>query len=300
IPDATSLRPASVTLMAWVMFNSGAGTQSIISKPVGAATADSYTLLLNAGNLIGGTTPGGILGVPFNPVVGRWYHLAYSFDDATKVNALYVDGVQVAAQVTSSSISYDNHPILFGADIDNGGPVIWLNGRIDEASIYNLALSSAAIASVYQLGPLGNLPMSSYQRWKLAHLNDPAAPDFGDPDGDGYPTLLEYGLSLSPEIADPAGLPQMSLFDYGSQGRHLRAVLQRDPTHNDITIEVQGSSNLFGLWQNLAASTNGLPFQGVGYVGGDGAGSGIKTVEVRDSVSVTNATQRFLRVKVTH
>jgi hypothetical protein len=142
--------------------------------------------------------------------------------------------------------------------------------------------------------------LAPYEHWKLIHLNDAGAPDTGDPDNDGYSTLLEYGLALLPEIPDPAHLPQMSLFDYGADGKRLRTILQRDPAHNDITVEVQGSNDLLTGWQSLAGSTNGLPFQGIGYVGGDGTGSEIKTVEIRDSASTANAPQRFLRVKVSH
>ena len=93
-------------------------------------------------------------------------------------------------------------------------------------------------------------------------------------------------------------MPQISLFDYGSQGKRLRTILQRDSNHNDVTIEVEEFSNLFGLWEILAASTNGLLFQGAGYVCGAGAGQGLKTVEVRDTQSVTNAPLRFIRVRV--
>ena len=43
------------------------------------------------------------------------------------------------------------------------------------------------------------------------------------------------------------------------------------------------------------------PFTGPGYVAGDSATPGIKTVEVRDTVNILpNTTQRWLRVKVTH
>ena len=47
-----------------------------------------------------------------------------------------------------------------------------------------------------------------------------------------------------------------------------------------------------------------MPFRSVplfpGYVGGDDATPGVKTVEVRDIVNISTATQRWLRVKVMH
>ncbi len=50
----------------------------------------------------------------------------------------------------------------------------------------------------------------------------------------------------------------------------------------------------------LWLATLGAPFTGPGYVGGDDATPGVKTVEVRDLVNLSAATQRWLRVKVTH
>ena len=43
-----------------------------------------------------------------------------------------------------------------------------------------------------------------------------------------------------------------------------------------------------------------LFFSGPGYVGGDSATPGVKSAEVRDIVNISAATQRWLRVKVTH
>ena len=52
--------------------------------------------------------------------------------------------------------------------------------------------------------------------------------------------------------------------------------------------------------ESLRRRAPGVPFTGPGYVGGDSATPGVKTVEVRDTVNVSAVAQRFLRVKVTH
>ena len=303
IPDSASLRPTSVTLEAWVKIYSTNGTELIFAKPLGPGTLDSYGLAIQNGAPLAAICDNSGFGtfISGSPLaLGQWYHLAFTFDNASQQEALYVNGVAVATASAGKSMSYDSHPLLLGADIENGVPSYFLNGQIDEATIYSRALGAGEIAAIYNVGSLGKQVLSAYQRWKLAHLNDVYAPDLGDPDGDGYPTLLEYGLAMFPEIADLPGLPPMNLYDYGAGDKRLRVMLHRDPTHNDVTIQVQASSNLLNGWQNVAGSTNGLPFQGVGYVGGDGSGAGIKTVEIRDSSSVTNASQRFLRIKVTH
>jgi hypothetical protein len=74
---------------------------------------------------------------------------------ATKQQALYVDGVQVAGGAASKSIGYDAQPLLLGRDTENGVPSFFLQGRIDEATIYRRVLSGTEIASVYRAGAAG-------------------------------------------------------------------------------------------------------------------------------------------------
>ena len=55
------------------------------------------------------------------------------------------------------------------------------------------------------------------------------------------------------------------------------------------------------LWTTVTASTLGGVTAGPGYVGGDDATPGLKTVEVRDTADISpTAASRYLRVKVTH
>ena len=79
----------------------------------------------------------------------------------------------------------------------------------------------------------------------------------------------------------------------------MQIFIQRDPTHNDVTLEVQTADSVTGTWNTVATSTLGAPFTGPGYVGGDSATPGTKTVEVRDTADMNTAPQRFMRVKVT-
>jgi hypothetical protein len=135
------------------------------------------------------------------------------------------------------------------------------------------------------------------QVWKTLHLGDAYAADAGDSDHDGLRTLAEYGLGLDPQIPNtPLGA---SAFDY-AEGRRLRMFIGRDPAHNDVTVEVQAADSITGPWTTAAMSTLGAQFSGPGYVGGDDATPGMKTVEVRDTVNISDAAQRFMRVQVTH
>jgi hypothetical protein len=160
IPDAPALRPVSLTLEAWVKFDATSGLRVIFSKPVGTGISDSYALWLQDRSLRGAVGDAAGIGTVlvftnFSPIPGRWYHLAYTFDDSTKQQVLYVDGIQVGTGTASKSAGYDTQPLLLGRDTENGVPNFFLQGRIDEAAIYNRALSPMEIASIYNAGPAG-------------------------------------------------------------------------------------------------------------------------------------------------
>jgi hypothetical protein len=98
----------------------------------------------------------------------------------------------------------------------------------------------------------------------------------------------------------PEGEPFSAAPALYPEGERLRLFVPRDPARNDITLEVQTTGNVAGPWTTIATSMLGAPFTGPGYFGGDSATPGVKSVEIRDTVNVTDAPQRFLRVRVRH
>ena len=139
---------------------------------------------------------------------------------------------------------------------------------------------------------------SPYSTWKATEAGDQFAPDLGDTDRDGLSNLGEYGLLRSPLIPDDAATTAApALYP---EGARLRMFVPRDPARNDITLEVQATGNLLGAWTTIATSTLGAPFTGPGYFSGDAATPGVKSVEVRDTVNLTDTPQRYLRVRMRH
>lgn len=305
IPDAPSLRPTSLTIEGWFLFEQTNGVRLLVSKTVGTGTIDSYALWLQDGILWGvvGQVSGFGPGVqfPFSPTPGQWYHIAFTFDGVTKQQALYVNTALAAIGIGTVVPGYDNHPLVFGCDIDNGAPAWFHNGAIDEVAIYNRVLRADEIASIYYARSAGKRLFFPLETWRLANLGNPDASIVGDFDFDGVVALAEYAFGMSPTLSDVALLPQVSTFDY-PEGRRMRILFPRDPAKNDITIEVQVSSDLSNLmgWTTIASSVYGAPTTGFGYVGGDSAGPGIKQVEVRDIVNMNDAAppRRFVRFRV--
>ncbi|HND50762.1 MAG TPA: Ig-like domain-containing protein, partial [Pirellulaceae bacterium] len=153
VVDSTTLRPSSVTVSAWVNFDSTSGRRAIVSKTVGSGTENSYALWYDAGSLRGvvgdGVTAGAVLSAPFAPIAGRWYHVAYSFDDATDTQKLYVDGAVAATGAQTVGIGYDTHALTLGVEVENQTFGSFFDGRIDEVALYGRALTAGEIASLF-------------------------------------------------------------------------------------------------------------------------------------------------------
>ena len=150
--------------------------------------------------------------------------------------------------------------------------------------------SSAGAISSY------TAPMASEQ-WKQTMLGDPAAPDLGDPDGDGMATILEYALLQHPTVSGNPPPPGIGMFP---EGRRLTMTLQRDPARNDVSIEVLAAPGAAGPWTVVASSVNGAPFSGPGYVSGETAGTAVRTVIIKDSAADPADSRRFMRIRVVH
>ena len=159
VPDSATLRPASVTIEAWVKFFATNGIRIVLVKPLGSGTFDSYGLALQDGAVIAAVADnsgfGPFLTGPANTVTGQWYHLAYTFDDSSKQQVLYVNGIPAASGTANKTMSYDEQPVLLGADVESGVLSFFHHGQIDEASLYNRALTRDEIATIYNAGAAG-------------------------------------------------------------------------------------------------------------------------------------------------
>lgn len=163
VPDSTNFQPANLTVEGWVSFNGYGGLRTLFGKPYGNSYFDSFSVWLQDTTLHGViTTPGGfspILSFALTPQPGRWYHIAFTFDDTNDVQTLYLDGLAVASSAAAGPIVYDTRPFVIGADIENGSYDFFHNGAIDEVTLYHRALSSAEISAIYATDSVGRCPL---------------------------------------------------------------------------------------------------------------------------------------------
>ncbi|MEO7932506.1 MAG: sialate O-acetylesterase [Chthoniobacterales bacterium] len=137
------------------------------------------------------------------------------------------------------------------------------------------------------------------QFFSLTEMNDPSiSSDLTDPDGDGVMNIFEYGLGGDPLNPDASVLPRVST----NAGR-LTLSFQRDTNLYDLIYTVQATSTLDmpNSWIDIASGTNGAALTPLvtDTLTSETPGAGtLKNVEVRDSLPPTQATRRFLRLKI--
>ena len=80
-----------------------------------------------------------------------WYHVAETYDGAAL--KLYVNGSLDSQMAVTGPIITTTQPVRIGGDAP-AGPY-YFNGRVDEISLYNRALTSNEIAAIYNAGSAG-------------------------------------------------------------------------------------------------------------------------------------------------
>lgn len=173
IPDSPTLKPAHVSVEAWVRFDSlttpivtpfgSPGLQYIVfKKNTRMFNFEAYALrkqrvsgverlAFSIGDITGvGTIPVAYSTTPI--VVGTFYHVVGTYD-GTAVR-LYVNGVLEGEAAVAVSIDYDTDPVFIGSSGDSvfDGK---LNGVVDEAAIYNRALAPFEAAALHAAGSAG-------------------------------------------------------------------------------------------------------------------------------------------------
>ena len=78
---------------------------------------------------------------------GQWHHVGFIYDANTFHRRLYVDGVQVAEDVTAVSGMPSDGGLYIGVDknLETGS---FFSGLIDDVRVYNVALTAEQIAAL--------------------------------------------------------------------------------------------------------------------------------------------------------
>ena len=91
---------------------------------------------------------------PFLPVTNVWYHLALTRQSS--VYRAYVNGVQLAAETNGLPIPPVDAPLTIG-----GAQGLYMNGLLDEISVYGRALQASELLAIYRAGAQGKCGLQS-------------------------------------------------------------------------------------------------------------------------------------------
>ncbi len=158
VADSTSLSvTGSLTVSAWIKPETvSAGSYNILGKWDGSnesyrlfQNGDEIRLELDAAGNYQETTAS-------NLAAGTWYHVVGVYDSRSATAQIYINGALAPSTTTGtipSSIGDDAGRFQMGAEDTTGGATGYYDGIIDEARIYNRALSSAEVTQLYNFAP---------------------------------------------------------------------------------------------------------------------------------------------------
>ena len=173
--DANLSLTEGMTFMAWAntTVDSG-GRKAIISKDLTGNGVSNYWFGIKDKRVeFGFWADGGFRSFKAGTAdlsIDTWYHLAASFDNATDIVSLYVDGVEI----DQGSISHN--PSIEVADLMIGGSITgeYWNGQLDEVRIYDRVLEVSEISELFDAGGgaggSGGPPYTElYQPWSATN-----------------------------------------------------------------------------------------------------------------------------------
>ena len=147
VPDHSSLKPAAITLEAWVYPTEAtpAARRWIIGKTNSAATQGYGMHQLNGSTTVRFwvNNSGTAASVQSNMTLNAWNHLAGTYSTANGNLRLYINGVLASQRAYTTAITHSTTPLEIGRS-----PIASSNfvGRIDEAAVYNRAIDAWEIA----------------------------------------------------------------------------------------------------------------------------------------------------------
>jgi hypothetical protein len=101
----------------------------------------------------------------FSPTINTWYHLAVTRSGS--LYTVYIDGSPVASALNTASIPSPSAFLTIG-EAENIG---FMNGLLDEVTIYNQALTAAEIYSIYAAGSAGKCKPGSGPGLQITSVN---------------------------------------------------------------------------------------------------------------------------------
>jgi hypothetical protein len=153
IPDAPDLNFTSqMTVEAWIKPYGHSGQYDPVVKKSGSNQTRGFAFEFGGDVIILYVYVGGWAGVAGTQIPNnQWSHVAGTYDGHQI--QIYVNGQLVGSGAVTGAILPTSAPLFLGADPSN--PDRHFYGLIDEATVYNTALSATDVQSIYLAGSAG-------------------------------------------------------------------------------------------------------------------------------------------------
>jgi WD40 repeat protein/tetratricopeptide (TPR) repeat protein len=154
----------------------------------------------------------------WRPVPDRWYHLALTFDDATGILKVFIDGSVVMWRRTTRPPGYDGHPLIIGAIMESGLPKAAFWGKAANLQMWRVARTQSQIQADLRKFLDGDDPVSAdlIGRWIPG---GGAATILVDSSGHHHDGRIVGSVSVvSIEGRAPAGLPPACRYALSFEG----------------------------------------------------------------------------------
>ncbi|MEM7383360.1 MAG: LamG-like jellyroll fold domain-containing protein, partial [Verrucomicrobiota bacterium] len=206
---SADLNPESFTLTLWAKSDGGAGAWNspVTSRFDKNPDSEGYLIYDNNPDGVwtfwsGNGTEEGNWQVLDGPAVnvGAWEHIAISYDNATQMKRLYVNGV-LAVEANDSITPNSGTPFNIGSGEDNGTGFRFV-GAIDDIGLFDGALSEGEIQGVMNDGVASAAGGGGEQIWTVGLPGDGWPQDLGTGGGSETVFVQEAGVNDLP--GDPA------------------------------------------------------------------------------------------------
>ena len=253
IADDSSLSlPTAVSASIWVYFDSVSGWQSFFHKNTTTGSTNDLYFEQNNGILYNYDTINSSSAVL---VAGQWYHLAYTADSTYE--RLYVNGQMIVEEASQYLGTVNTNALHIGG---SGGSGENVNGRMDEAALWNRVLSTDEIGDLYRRG-------ANRLSFQVRSCDDSACSgeSYIGPNGTGSTYYTE-------ELNATVGLPALTLnsvtdnryFQYQTTFDTSSSTLSPEllcTTINDATDQVWNSRKCFDLDHTAAGAEDQTEYQ---------------------------------------
>ncbi len=195
--------PQHVTLAAWVNLNPGLASKNdeLISIGDNIAIRLDQNVIIDLG-VTGFYHAGGLVfrsnHTGTNIAGTGWHHVVYTVDTTNDVQVVYIDGVAAKTENFISSIDYSLGTDTFIGRHGNSSNSFFLHGKVDDARIYDRALSAAEVVSLFAgamgsggssdtdqiditVNPIKDAPVLTVVTPALTSINEDDINNVGDP-----------------------------------------------------------------------------------------------------------------------